>query len=67
LKVSAKASEDRGFESEGGRADASGETAIREKFADVIGLKVAPIDSAFFSIQPEGESFEKFPLNRLSS
>jgi hypothetical protein len=67
LEVSTKASEYGGFESEGGWADASGETAIREEFADVIGLKVAPIDSAFFSIQPEGESFEKFPLNRLSS
>jgi len=67
LKVSAKAPEDGGFESEGGWADASRETAIREKFTDVIGLKIAPIDSAFFSIQPEGESFEKFPLNRLSS
>jgi hypothetical protein len=67
LEVSAKATKNGGFEPKGGRADASGETAIREKFADVIGLKVAPIDSAFFSIQPEGESFEKFPLNRLSS
>jgi hypothetical protein len=67
LEVSAKAPEDGGFESEGGRADAPGKTAIREKFTDVIGFKVAPIDSASFPIQPERESFQEFSLNRLSS